>query len=246
MLREAPELAGKPGNFVDWKDDDSFRVCQNAARNNFGPADTVDCVNDGATGNTWGYYSNTDAAVLDTNFGNLNIKAGDVYTFKVSNDDGWKTVNGQATKTPIATYTSTLHHLPFSAVALAGTGVAADMFAHLTTSSKTQAEIATAIREKTAISTDLAWTALGAMPDSRPTALAYVSAYESGQANTTAATWPASRRSDTSYPGAMATSMTKSFSAPAPALVVPTYGEFSLAYVNRNGNYVRSIYTFQQ
>lgn len=245
LLRDAPELAGKPGNYVDWRDTDAFRVCQNTAKNNFAPADIANCVNDGATGQNWGYYTATDAATLDTNFAKLNIKAGDVYTIAIYNDDGWKTVNGQAGKTPIATYTSTLEALPMNAADLAGTGVNADKFARLSSSNKSVSEIAAGIRAKTPTALDIAWTGPGAMPDSRPTALSYVSAYESGQANTTAAIWPASRKSDTTYPGPKALATSRSVFTPSPALVVPTYGEVSLAYVNRNGNYLRSIYTFQ-
>jgi hypothetical protein len=247
LLRDAPELAGKRGNYVDWLDTNSFQVCSNATLNNFEPAETADCLTNGTYGNTWGYYYSTNAAGLDTSFATMNIKAGDVYTFKVYNDDGWKKVNGQADKTPIATYTRTLDHLPMSAADLAGTGVTADKFARVTSSSKTAAEIATAIRAKTTISADFAWTAPVAMPDARPTALNDVSAFVSGPANTTGVSfWPASRKSDPNYPGALATSMTRNFPAPNPALVVPTYGEISLSYLNRNGNYVRSIYRFQQ
>lgn len=245
LLRDAPEMKGKPGNYVDWRDTDTFRVCQNAAMNNYAPAETADCVATGATGNTWGYRNNASAATLDSSFANLNIKAGDVYTFKIYNDDGWKTVNGQATKTPIATYTAALVNLPMNAADLAGTGVNADKFARITSANKTAAEIAAAIRAKTPISIDLAWSLPGAMPDSRLVALSYVSGYQQGQANTTGDTWPASRWSDTTYPVPTATSTSRSFFTPAPGLVKPTYSEVSLAYSNRNRNLIRSIYTFQ-
>lgn len=245
LLRESTDMAGKPGNYVDWRDTDGFRVCQNTARNNYAPADIADCLGDGGTNNSWGYYRNADAAALDTGFSTLNIKAGDVYTFKIYNDDGWKTVNGQASKTPIATYTATLNTLPLNAADLAGTGVSADKFARVTSASKTAAEIAAAVRGKTSISIDLAWSLPGAMPDARPVALSYVSGYQSGQANATGASWPASRKSDTTYPVPTATSTSRSFFTPATALVTPTYSEVSIAYSNRNRNLIRSIYTFQ-
>jgi len=246
LLRDAPELQGKPGNYVDWRDTDAFRVCQNAAMDNYAPAETADCVATGARSNSWGSYNNANAAALDTSFSNLNIKAGDVYTYKIYNDDGWKTVNGQATKTPIATYTTTLVNLPLSAADLAGTaGVNADKFARVTSASKTLGEIAAAVRGKTPISVDLAWSLPGSMPDSMPVALSYVSGYQSGQANSAGTSWPASRNSDTTYPLATATSTSRSFFTPATSLVKPTYSEISLAYSNRNRNLIRSIYTFQ-
>lgn len=245
LLRDLSEMQGKPGSFVDWRDTDGFRVCQNAARNNFAPADAADCFKDGGTGTNFGVFNYANAVQLDADFPRYNFKAGESYTFKIYNDDGWKTVNGQASKTPIATYTATLNNLPLNAADLAGSGVNADKFARVTTSNKTAAEIAAAVRGRTPISIDLAWSLPGVMPDARPVALSYVSGYQSGQANATGATWPASRKSDTTYPVPTATSTSRSFFTPAPALVNPTYGEVSLAYSNRNRNQIRSVYTFQ-
>ena len=245
-LRTSPELAGKLGDYVDGLDTDGFQVCSNAAATNFAPADTADCVANGARGNSWGVYNGTSGSALDTLFATLNITKGAVYTINVYGDDGWKAVNGQAGKTPIATYTSTLDNLPLNAEAMAGTGVTADLFARVTMSTKTQAEIATAIRTKAAISTGLTWTVPGATPDTRATALSYVGIYEEGQANAAGAAWPASRKFDSSFPGPVATSMTVNILAPAATLMVPTYAEFSLGYVNRNGNNIRSSYTFEQ
>lgn len=246
VLRDAPELAGKRGNYVDGLDTDGFQVCLNAAANNFSPADTADCVENGARGSSWGVYNSTSGSALDTAFVKLNITKGAVYTINVYGDDGWKTVNGQADKAPIATYTRALDNLPLSAEAMAGTGVTADLFARVTMSTKTQAEIATAIRTKAAISTGLTWIVPAAMPDTRATALSYVGTYEEGQTNATGAAWPASRRFEASFPGPLAASSTVNVPAPAAALVVPTFAEFSLGYVNRNGNSIRSSYAFEQ
>lgn len=245
VLRDAPELAGKLGNYVDGFDTDSFHVCSNAAATNSAPADTADCVA-GAWGNSWGVYNSPSGSDLDTVFATINITKAAVYTINVYGDDGWKAVNGQAGKAPIATYTSTLDNLPLSAAAMAGMGVTADLFARIATSTKTPAELATAIRTKAAISTGLTWTMPGAMPDTRATALSYVGTYEEGQANAMGAAWPASRKFDSSFPGPLAASSTVNIPAPAAALVVPRYAEFSLGYVNRNGNNIRSIYTFEQ
>ena len=245
LLRDAPELAGKRGNAVDWRDIDSFRFCSNSAANNSGPADTVDCVANGGTGNNWGSFSNPSAAALDTNFANLNLKAGDSYTIKIYADDGWKTVNGQADKTPIATYTNILRALPFSAATLAGTGVTTDLYARVSASTKTPAEIASAIRTKTAISTDNTWSAPGTMHDGRLTQLNDTYVFESGNANANGTAVPSSRQILFSYPGAQATSAKFTFPAPATALVLPTFAQIGLDYTNRNDNNVLSTYYWQ-
>ena len=245
VLRTAPERAGKPGNVVDWRDVDSWRMCQNAAGNN-AAADTADCVVNGSnSGFTWGYYSNTSGTALDTSFSTLNIRAGDAYTIAVYNDDGWKTVNGQLGKTPIATYTNVLRALPFSAATLAGSGPTADLFARFSSSSKTAAEIATAIRTKAAISTDVTLSALGAMPDGRVQHLADIYAFEQGNANTNGTAFPRSRRILFGYPGAQATSATFTNPVPVTALVLPTFASFALEYNNRNGNTVWTSYAWQ-
>ena len=245
LLRTAPELAGKPGNVVNWRDFDSWRICRNAANTGAAPADTADCVVNGADGNTWGYFNNASGAALDTSFAALNIAAGATYTFQIYNDDGWKTVNGQIGKTPIATYTNILRALPYSAATLAGTGPAADLFARITTSTKTSAEIATAIRAKAAISSDVTWSVPGVMPDGRVQQLADTLAFEQGQANSDGKTWPRSRNLLFSYPGPQATSGNYTHPVPVTALVLPTYASFALEYNNRNGNNVGINYTFE-
>ena len=245
LLRSAPELTGKRGNVIDLLDTDSFRSCSNTAGTGSASADTANCVVDGTVGNSIGSFNNASGTVSDTGFAALNVNAGDVYTINVYGDDGWKNVNGQAGKTPIATYTSTLAALPFSAATLAGTGPTADLFARVTSSTKTAAEIATAIRTKVAISTGQTWTAPGAMPDGRAVALSRNYSAESGQANTTGANFPASSKADFGYPGSLATSTTVNIPAPAAALVVPTFAETALQYVNRNGNSINSRYSYQ-
>lgn len=246
VLRTTAELAGKPGNVLDWRDIDNWRTCQNAAGNNVAAAATADCVAHGANiGNSWGYYNNASGAALDTSFATLNIKAGDAYTIAVYNDDGWKTVNGQLGKTPIATYSNVLRALPFSAATLAGTGPTADLFARFTSSTKTAAEIATAIRTKAAISTDITWSLPGAMPDGRPLQLADIYVFEQGNANTNGTAFPRSRRILIGYPGTQATSATFTNPVPVTALVVPTFASLGLEYNNRNGNNVFTTYSWQ-
>ena len=245
LLRDAPEFAGKPGNFVDWKDTDSFRVCRDAS-GFFASADIVDCVANGATSNSWGRFGFTDPAALDTSFDAFGVLAGRDYTVKLYADDGWKTVNGQADKTPIATYTTTLVSLPMSAVALAGTVAApANKFPLILSASKTASEVATLIRSKAAFATDLTWSKPGAMPDGRATALNTFYTFEQGRATTGTAFNPASRQFNPTYPSPTATATTLNSPAAVPALVTPTYAEATLEYTNRNGNFVRLLNAWQ-
>ena len=245
LLRDAPELAGKVGNVVDWRDTDSWRLCRNAANNGYASAETADCATNGANDTSFGFFNNPSGAALDTSFATLNIKAGDAYTIAVYNDDGWKTVNGQAGKTPIATYTSVLRALPLSAATLAGATVETDLFARITSSTKTSGDIAGAIRTKAAISTDATWAVPGTMPDGRATQLADTYVFEQGNANSNGRTWPRSRSLLYSYPGAKATAGTFTWPLPVTALVLPTFASAALEYTNRNGNTILTSYAFQ-
>ena len=247
LLRSATEFAGKRGNFVDWKDTDAFRSCSNAAGTGSASAELANCTVDGSTGgNSWGSFNQTNMATMDSFFSSLNINAGAVYTFAIYGDDGWKTVNGQAGKTPIATYTSTLEAVPFSGATLAGTGPATDLFPKLlTTGGVTEAQFAAAILAKSALSVAATWSAPAAMPDSRALALGSHNYYEQGRAGAGPAFNPASRQSYANYAGPTATAGTFAKPASVSALVTPTYGELSLNYGNRNGNGVFSVYSFQ-
>jgi hypothetical protein len=243
VQRDDPLFAGKRGNFVDWKSTDTFRFCRSDATTGNVTGITADCVTYGAQGNNYGTF-NTTAALLDSGF-NPGFVAGGVYNVAVYNDAGWTTVNGQATQTPIATYTRTLDALPYSAVALAGTGVASDLYPRIT-SSLTTAQVAAVINSKVSSTTNLSWNALGTMPDGTKFGWGDIYAFEQGRATATTATWPASRQIAVSYPATGATSVT-GFVIPAGsgALVTPTYGEFAIELSNRNSNRITSFVTFE-
>ena len=246
LLRDAPEFAGKNGNFVDWKDNDQWQFCRTAT-GGLATAETADCVAHGATTNNWGSFNATVPATLDAQFDALGVVAGGEYTVKVYNDDGWKTINGQASSTPIATYTLKLANLPFSAVALAGTsGVTTDLFPKVATNSMTPAEISTAVRAKAAFSMNLSWTAPGAMPDGKTLGLGGLFSFKQGKVDATQGPFnPASRRFDPTYPLANVTSATLPIPAAVAKLGLPTYMQYWLFFNNRNGNTVESLYAFQ-
>lgn len=183
---------------------------------------------------------------MTLDFNALGVTAGGVYTVKLYAGIGWKTVNGQAAETPIATYTSTLENLPMSTVALAGTvAVPANRFPEFATTSVTPPNIAMNVRNKTAFSTDLTWTAPGVLPDGRKTGLNALYSFEQGRASAGPAFNPASRQTTLSYPVSTALAATFNVPVPVPALVTPLYFEASLEYVNRNGNFIRNLRTFQ-
>ncbi len=245
LLRDAPEFAAKNGNFVDWLDTDGFRICR-TANGNLAAAELADCLTNGATTNNWGFENQASAAALDTSFDALGVVAGGVYTVKVYNDDGWKTVNGQLNRTPIATYDATLPGLPFSAAALAGTSTANDLFPKITTSSMTSEAIATAVRARAAFTLDLALAPAGAMPDGRSLGWGSLFSFKQGRVDPTQAAFnPASRTFDPSYPAANATSATLAVPAASAKLGLPTYMERTISVNNRNGNIIQSTYQLQ-
>jgi hypothetical protein len=105
--------------------------------------------------------------------------------------------------------------------------------------------VAAAIRAKQSISLDWVWTAPGAMPDARALALSSLGAYVIGRANSTGASFPASVKTESSYPAPNATSGSVLVPAPNVVVTVPTLGDIGITYTNRNGNFVRSRYTYQ-
>lgn len=245
LLRDDPLLAGKVGNFVDWRDTDTFRVCRTST-GTFAAADVADCVTNGAISAAWGSFGATDPSAQDTAFNALGVSAGGMYTVKLYAGTGWKTVNGQATETPIASYTSTLENLPMGTVALAGTlALPANKFPGVGSSSMTLLDIVTNVKNKTAFSTDLTWAAPGVLPDARKTGLSALYSFEQGRASAGPAFNPASRQATLAYPASTALAATFNVPVPVPALVTPLYFEASLEYSNRNGNFVRNLRTFQ-
>lgn len=245
LLRDDPLFAGKNGNFVDWRDTDIFRVCRTST-GSFAAADVADCVTHGATGSTWGSFNSTDPAAQDAAFDALGVTAGGVYTVNLYSGAGWKTVNGQASETPIASYTTTLGNLPMSTVALAGTAaVPANMYPEFLTSSLTLPDIAANLRNKAAFSTDLTWAAPKALINGKTASLSSLYTFEQGRATAGPAFNPASRQVTLSYPASTALAATLNVPAPVPALVTPTYVEAVLEYANRNGNFIRTARAFQ-
>ena len=130
VQRDDPLFAGKTGNFNNWLDSDTFRICRTDA-SSAPNAMVADCGRVGARGTGYGTAwtvetpaqgSSTAAVALsmDSSFNALGL--GGTYTVALYADDGWKTVNGHANKTPVATYSVTQNRLPypFASLALGG------------------------------------------------------------------------------------------------------------------------------
>jgi hypothetical protein len=248
IQRDPALFAGKRGNFVDWKDDDSFRFCRNSGGGSF-DASTVDCNAFGASGTGLGQF-NRAPADADSLFDVMGFVSGGSYTIKVYDDDGWIGVNGHASRTPIATYTTTLRSLPYSAVALAGSGVDNDLYPRLSTA-MSKVDMATAFRTKAAFSTSLSFTAIGTMPDAGKFGWGDIYTYVEGDAAGVTSTpfgWPRSRPRDlgTYVPNAGDTGVANfSVAAPGSVLVTPRYAEIGLTLNNRREARVASILTFE-
>ena len=244
IQRDDPLFAGKRGNFVDWKDTDPFRFCRADASSSNIAANVADCVRFGASGNGFGAFNNTPFAA-DSSFDSLGFVSGGTYRIAVHNDDGWKTVNGQATQTPIAVHTATLNSLPYNTVALAGTDASTDQFPRITTS-LTPVQVASVIRNKASSSLSASWSGLGTLTDTTKFGWGDVYSFTSGRATATTNFWPQSRAVTIVYPSTGALSIA-SFTIPAAAsaLATPTYSEFGVEMVNRNGGRIHSLVTFE-
>lgn len=242
LLRSAPEFVGKIGNFVDWSDTDTFKACRNPTDSNYADAAVADCTTNGAASNVW-RATNTTPATVDASFATYGFQAGGQYTIKVYNDDGWKTVNGQANKTPLATYTTRLNRLPASAAELAAMGTSAYPSSSF---SKTPVEIAAMVRAKAAGSLG-ATEVRKAMVSSA--SLPWTNVYYFVQGATAASTasnfYPASRFNPGITPAVGATTTTLDISAGPAAMTLPTYGEVGMVWDDLSGFSVRGVLTFE-
>ena len=116
VIRSDPLFAGKANSYANLGDFSPFYWCPGPSHNNFG-AEFSDCARYGAAGGTGVTVSATqglsytvDAATQDRTMANWNFHG--TYTVKLYNDDGWKTVNGHAGKTPVAIVTDTMPEAP--------------------------------------------------------------------------------------------------------------------------------------
>jgi len=237
LLATAPEFAGKPGNSLDPVPEDAFRICWTAGSAGLADAAVADCTQNGAEINAV-RVQNTDAAALDRAFAALGFAAGGTYTLQVYADDGWKTVNGQAGKTPIATYQARLAALPESAAALA-TGTTANY--PDVTLSLTPVQLATALRTKAAAA--LQATVVKPAKASTPLRLESGYLFEQGRVSAAAA-YPNIRVNRSTYPASNATPYSANIGVPPQKLEVPTLAELGVTYSDLRGRSISTVLSF--
>jgi hypothetical protein len=246
LLRSAPELQGKSGNFLNWLDDDLWRYCR-VSGSATPLASTADCVGQGAGSFELGVTTATPNAAADQAFAAQGWVLGAVYRFDIYNDDGWKTVNGHAGKTPLATYYSRLDALPYSFVEMAGSG-AADKFARLSFAGLSSAQVRANAVSAAPAAMNVSWTALPSFSDGRR--LVLFSSYEYHQGarlgNATGVFNPAYRWTFNSYPASTASGNPSWAVTAKPANQLDkSYFEFSLLFSDRNDLQLLSTVSFQ-
>ena len=226
LTRSAPELAGKSGNFLNWLDDDTFRPCR-MANGSVPVVSIVDCAGQGTTSNVWGWTTTTPNAAADQGFADQGWQAGGVYRFDIYNDDGWKTVNGQSGKTPIATYFATLERLPYTFVAMT------DKYPLINLGGMSTAQLAANATSATPAALALSWTAPALQADGHLHRLFQVWEFQQGAkvGNASAVFNPAYRTLNRAYPGSTTTATTAfPVSAKLPDQNSKTYTEYNLFF----------------
>lgn len=245
VMRSDPAVAGKRGNYTNWLDTDSFRVCRSATSTASNAA-LADCAGQGAHGWAYGVSFNPatqQLAASDTSFNGLGF--GGSYTVKLYNDDGWKTINGHADKTPVATYTTELTQLPYTFASLASASDPAARYAAASMSPDT-AGVAALLRSGAAGQVNLQWSP-PVPPDGTAFRLSELGEYFEGPlAGGASATVPPGQRwYVTSYPATTSTQAAMPITAAPATITGKTYGEVDIWYSNRNGARIGLIHTFQ-
>ena len=259
LMKLDPLLAGKNGNFSNWKPEDAFRICRTPSNlignaNNSLPASATDCTL-GASGTSRGWTIGVPAsgatvqqlASADTNFANYGFVVGGTYTFKIYNDDGWKTINGEANRTPIATYTAVNDSLPYTFAQMVGNSGLADHRFPAITSNLSPASMAYAVTFGPPGSLSLAWNSPATQTDGRVFRLTEAGESFQGTRLTSVpgTPWPAERFYNPTYLPGNATSVNNVPVTPAPATIqFKSYAEFGITYTDRNGGRMYSSVSF--
>lgn len=240
-IREAPEMQGKTGN-QNLGDNDNFRICNAPADARY-TSENADCVGRGVGGDSAAYSVNSplDAKKIedaDNSFNAWGFSATATYTVAVYADDGWKTPNGQAGKTPIATYTTTVGALPYTFAQMVAHP---DMAPSVDTSSMDLSQMAAAARASGG-TVDLTLKQPKAMAGEAPMTTSFAYFYEHGPKTGATGAWPRVRALNTAYPAAGKVSVRIPGKPEAASEV--TYGELWLNGTDRNGRVVARSTTF--
>ena len=239
LIREAPELAGKPGT-ATYSNTDGFQICTTPTGSTQAfEASTADCVGSGVGGDNVGINLNytTDAAGIaaaDQMFASQGWAAGGVYAVKVYADDGWKTINGQVGKTPIATYTKTLEALPYT---FAQMGTAPARYPKVTATSLTLAQIAEAARTNGGVTT-FSWDSAQPPAGGKPMGLLSAYTFADGAKSGSTTGFPRVREIAFFYPGLNITTATFPFTGKNAATDKKRLQQFVLSYTDRQGHVI--------
>ena len=245
VIRDDAAFGNKiKGKYVDWVDGQNFRWCMAAATSLVYDAASADCLTYGAGGFELNRSAATAEAV-DVSFATYNLTKGSQYTFDIYKGNGWKTVGGYKSDTPIASYTRTLESLPYSAVAVMS---AIQNQTPWTASGLSVEAFSAAIRNNAAVNFVVNTGNVGAitLPDGKKLGWDNINVYRQGKATVGQTDyWPQSRQSY--QPGVTAGATSLSIAAPAPTspVGVPGYGELGFNFNNRNGNYLAVYFGFQ-
>lgn len=244
IARDAPEMQGVSGN-ATYADGDTFRNCRSNGNNTEANAATADCTRLGVGNNFWGAtVTQLDAAGLaagDALFARLGLdRGGAQVTFALYADDGWKTVNGQQGKTPIATYTLRIRHAAYPLAQFSP-----QTYPLFTSITPSEAEIAAAFKAGGGTAQ-----AELQVPSAPPGALPLVrSALYSYRQGTKAASDPGPAVVRTaSMAGVVAAdgrAATLPFGGKPEGAAATTYAEFGLTYSDRNGREMHYTLEYQ-
>ena len=252
LFASEPSLATKTGNFTSYSADSTFSFCRNADGTFPGTAATANCAVGGARSSRYGVsmglplpnpaqgVTTSQAELFDGFLSSIFGIVTGTYTFKIYNDDGWKTVDGQAGKTPIATYTAQLESLPISFVDMNITSNPDnDKFPKISSPSSPAAGAAS-ITAGLAYTAAIRWTP-PLFVATNPFKVAFVEAYAEGTVATTGLGWPRVFSFTDIYPSSNVTTGTINVQANPANLGYKTYAEVQVNYTNRNGTRIRSV-----
>ncbi len=267
ILRSAPELSGKRGNITNAGDRDAFSICLIGSNGNYGFANTADCLGAGANGTSLGRnltipagsptLALNDQRILDADAGfdsELGLSQGLTFTFALYKDDGWKTVNGQVGKTPVATYTAVLSALPYTFLELNNGGADGYFRYPRTTNNQlngattaTNADLAAAVSNGSGVySVNISGALAPTLPNNFR--LSSASQYFEGSPSTNAPNniWPLLTFDNPIYPGGNATSVSFNILPKPDAIAAKIFSQFVWTYTDRDTNrQIRSRLTLQ-
>lgn len=238
IARDAPEMQGKRGN-ATYADSDYFRICGSESGFTTLNAATAHCTQFGVASENWGSSANTPytaekLADADKNFASWAPGTQTEVTFQIYADDGWKTVNGQQGKTPIATYKTTLRN---SSYTLAEMAAAPAAYPVLTGSSLSNAAIVAAAKGSGG-STTLSWTAAQPPAGGLPLVASDVNFFRQGPSTTGSGGFPLVRGLASVALPKGATSVALPIGGTPEGASATNYAEWGLTYVDRNGRQV--------